>query len=676
MFDKRFRKTVRTRKMIKKGDLVAVGLSGGKDSTVLLHSLARLRKDLPFELVAITIDEGIAGYRARTMKPAKASCEKLSIEQHVFSFKELCGKRLDHLVRKSEENIPCSQCGVLRRYALNKAARELKAHRLALGHNLDDMAQTNVLDPVAHPLGTVTVPLDGLSQATFDPPWDYVSIWGIVEGVTYPYLQANAPPFVPGVPLRINSDADFDEAHGVVNWATGDGSQGNPWIIEGLDIDGTGFGYCIYIGNTTDHFIVKDSNLRGASGVSSWPYFLDTAVTLINVGNCTLYNNTISNNVIYGILLVDSDDNVIDGNEITSNLYGVVFSSCHRNLIYNNTIAQNDQVGIAIDDGIGNNVLSNTISDQTWVHGIWLNNTQYTNITDNIIADNGPVGYGIACSYSISNNITRNNIINNNGPPLGFDTFCFANRIFHNNFINNTQNTPDDATLGLNQYSDEYPSGGNYWSQYVGTDVMHGESQTIDGSDGIGDTWLDIGPANRDSYPLMSPFEYVEYELPLTMGWALFSIPVRQLNWSSQEVFADTVGGGDAIYTYNTTDTTWWTDINWRPASLNDPMDVNHLRGYWGHIVVPGTTVTIKGDLFNSTLSIPLHAGWNMIGYPTMTSVDIATALAGTGYDLPVEGFNATHPYRISPLADTYMMQPGEGYWVHVPADTIWTVDW
>jgi len=65
-----------------------------------------------------------------------------------------------------------------------------------------------------------------------------------------------------------------------------------------------------------------------------------------------------------------------------------------------------------------------------------------------------------------------------------------------------------------------------------------------------------------------------------------------------------------------------------------------------------------------------------MIGYPTLTQMDIATALAGTGYDRPVEGFNATHPYRISPLADTYLMQPGEAYWVHVPADTIWTVDW
>lgn len=146
MFDKRFRKTVRMGKMLRKGDKVAVGLSGGKDSTVLLHSLAELKKDLPFELVAITIDEGIAGYRARTMKPAKTACEKLGVEQHVFSFKELCGKTLDEIMKKDKGHIPCSHCGVLRRYALNKAARELKVDKLALGHNLDDMAQTVLMN--------------------------------------------------------------------------------------------------------------------------------------------------------------------------------------------------------------------------------------------------------------------------------------------------------------------------------------------------------------------------------------------------------------------------------------------------------------------------------------------------------------------------------------------------
>src|SRR5271157_5379046 len=98
MFDRRFRKTVRMNRMLKRNDRVAVGLSGGKDSTVLLHSLAALREDLPMEIIAITVDEGIAGYRPRTMVPAEKECRLLGIEQKVVSFKDSCGKTLDDFV--------------------------------------------------------------------------------------------------------------------------------------------------------------------------------------------------------------------------------------------------------------------------------------------------------------------------------------------------------------------------------------------------------------------------------------------------------------------------------------------------------------------------------------------------------------------------------------------------
>lgn len=153
MFDKRFRKTVRQFSMLRKGDKVAVGLSGGKDSTVLLHSLAELRKDLSFEIVALTIDEGIEGYRARTLDIARKECEKLGIEQIVLKFKDETGKTLDETVLETANRkqgcgnpLPCTHCGVLRRYLLNKGAKEVKATKLALGHNLDDMAQTVIMN--------------------------------------------------------------------------------------------------------------------------------------------------------------------------------------------------------------------------------------------------------------------------------------------------------------------------------------------------------------------------------------------------------------------------------------------------------------------------------------------------------------------------------------------------
>ncbi len=141
MFDKRFRKTIREYKLLKKGDRIAIGLSGGKDSCVLLHSLAEIKKSLPIELVAVTIDEGIKGYRDKTLKIAKRECEAFGIEHVVFSYQGDVGKTMDEIVAGSPEDIPCSNCGVLRRYLLNRGAREVGANKLATGHNLDDIAQ-------------------------------------------------------------------------------------------------------------------------------------------------------------------------------------------------------------------------------------------------------------------------------------------------------------------------------------------------------------------------------------------------------------------------------------------------------------------------------------------------------------------------------------------------------
>jgi len=53
--------------------------------------------------------------------------------------------------------------------------------------------------------------------------------------------------------IRIDSNADFPTFTTV-----GDGTSGNPWVIDNMDIDGTGFGYCIYVGNTTEHFVIRN----------------------------------------------------------------------------------------------------------------------------------------------------------------------------------------------------------------------------------------------------------------------------------------------------------------------------------------------------------------------------------------------------------------------------------
>jgi uncharacterized protein (TIGR00269 family) len=128
---------------------IAVGVSGGKDSLNLLHILADIEERYPrAELVAVTIDEGIRGYRDEALRFVREASGRLDVELCTLSFKELFGLTLDEIVEKSgdRELSPCAYCGVLRRRALNEAARRVGADRLATAHNLDDMAQTALLN--------------------------------------------------------------------------------------------------------------------------------------------------------------------------------------------------------------------------------------------------------------------------------------------------------------------------------------------------------------------------------------------------------------------------------------------------------------------------------------------------------------------------------------------------
>jgi uncharacterized protein (TIGR00269 family) len=101
-------------------------------------------------LVAVTVDEGIKGYRDEALRIAAENCKELGIKHHVVSFKKLFGFSLDEIIKQRKESFPkqtsCTYCGVLRRKALNKAAKDVKADKLATAHTLDDEVQTILLN--------------------------------------------------------------------------------------------------------------------------------------------------------------------------------------------------------------------------------------------------------------------------------------------------------------------------------------------------------------------------------------------------------------------------------------------------------------------------------------------------------------------------------------------------
>jgi len=146
-FNRRVKKEIRRQGKFKPGSKVAIALSGGKDSTVaawVLNELISRRRDM--ELHAITVDEGIEGYRPESLKMARDFCEEREIPHHVVSFKEMIGWTMDEIAGVDPETIPCTYCGVFRRQCLNREAKEIGADCLATGLNLDDTAQSVLMN--------------------------------------------------------------------------------------------------------------------------------------------------------------------------------------------------------------------------------------------------------------------------------------------------------------------------------------------------------------------------------------------------------------------------------------------------------------------------------------------------------------------------------------------------
>lgn len=126
---------------------ITVALSGGKDSSVTLAILLDILTPRPdIELSAITIDEGIRGYRPLTIEKASTLTKDRGVHHHIISFKNEFRITMDAMSNRLGEKTPCTYCGVLRRKCMNKVAREIGADAIATGLNLDDTAQSIMMN--------------------------------------------------------------------------------------------------------------------------------------------------------------------------------------------------------------------------------------------------------------------------------------------------------------------------------------------------------------------------------------------------------------------------------------------------------------------------------------------------------------------------------------------------
>jgi len=146
-FEKRVKKDIKKQGKTYTKSKIGVAVSGGKDSLValyIIHKIFSKRKDI--DICAITVDEGIRDYRDKSIDIAKKNTEILAVPHYIVSFEDMIGTDMDKISKKQNELGECSYCGVFRRFCLNKTAKKLELDKLVTGHNLDDMAQSILMN--------------------------------------------------------------------------------------------------------------------------------------------------------------------------------------------------------------------------------------------------------------------------------------------------------------------------------------------------------------------------------------------------------------------------------------------------------------------------------------------------------------------------------------------------
>jgi parallel beta-helix repeat protein len=280
-------------------------------------------------------------------------------------------------------------------------------------------------------------------------------------------------------------------------------------IIDGagytLQGSGSGKGFYLYrISNVT----IKNTSIQN----------LTYGVSLFSASLNTVSGNNITDNWYCGVdAFSSSNDNIIFGNAISKSSHGINFYRSSNNIVSGNKIENAFGWGVELDSASNNTICGNDLANYIG-DGIGLFSSSFNTISGNDITNNTSNGIGLY--YSSNNNtVSGNNITNNTHGILLYDSsngniisgnniiasmysgiwldLSSDNRFYHNNFIDNRKQVNVCASGCANVWDDGYPSGGNYWSDYNGTDSD---------PDGIGDTAYVIDANNTDNYPLVGTF--------------------------------------------------------------------------------------------------------------------------------------------------------------------------
>jgi cytoplasmic tRNA 2-thiolation protein 1 len=148
IFEAEIHHTIVSTSLFSPGERIAIGASGGKDSTVLASVLKTLNEQHNYgvELVLLSIDEGIKGYRDDSLETVKRNALQYDMPLKIVGYDELYGWTMDQVVDAIGKKGNCTYCGVFRRQALDRGAKMLGIKHVVTGHNADDVAETILMN--------------------------------------------------------------------------------------------------------------------------------------------------------------------------------------------------------------------------------------------------------------------------------------------------------------------------------------------------------------------------------------------------------------------------------------------------------------------------------------------------------------------------------------------------
>jgi parallel beta-helix repeat protein len=233
----------------------------------------------------------------------------------------------------------------------------------------------------------------------------------------------------------------------------------------------------VFLGFSSDNNVLSRNNVTANGGL--------IGIDIWSSDNNTLSDNKVTANVNGLGLGSYSSGNVLSGNNVTANTYvGIALSLSSGNVLSGNNVTANGNIGINIVSSSGNVLSGNNVASN-WM-GIWL------------------------ISSSDNNTLSGNNVTANSSDGIYLYSSSSNNKFFHNHFNNNTQQVSSDGSPNI--WDDGYPSGGNYWSDYL---TRYPNATEIDHT-GIGSTPYVINANNTDHYPLMKLYSAPSYTLTIT----------------------------------------------------------------------------------------------------------------------------------------------------------------